>query len=75
MTYRYAITIQNPLYSLEVFVWDREARQVLVSYSYPELTIAAQHEAKDKCRRWIKENTAHAVQPPEDYQEKEEHDQ
>ena len=56
MNDRYAITIQNPLYSLEVFVWDREAKQVLVSYAYPELTIDAQQKAKAKCRKWIEEN-------------------
>ena len=53
MTDRYAINIQNPLYSLEVFVWDREAKKVLVSFSYPKLTIADQQAAKDKCREWL----------------------
>lgn len=53
MTKRFVIAIQNPLYSLEVFVWDRQEKQVRVSYPYPELSIRAQHEAKDKCQRWI----------------------
>lgn len=53
---RYVISIQNPLYSLEVFVWDREAKQVLVSFSYPELTSAAQQAAKEKCLDWLRKN-------------------
>lgn len=55
MADRYVISIQNPEISLEVLVWDREERRVLVSYSYPELSIAAQAAAKDKCNRWLKE--------------------
>ena len=50
---RYAITIQNPLYSLEVFVWDRQTKQVRFSTTYPELTIAAQQAAKDRCQNWL----------------------
>lgn len=54
---QYVISIQNPLYSLAVSVWDREAKQVLVSYSYPDLSIAAQEKAKEKCKKWLEENT------------------
>lgn len=55
MADRYVISIQNPKISLEVLVWDREERRILVSYSYPELSIAAQSAAKDKCNGWLKE--------------------
>jgi hypothetical protein len=58
MNDRYAINIQNPIYSLEVFVWDREAKKVLFSTGYPELTIDAQQAAKDRCQRWLDDHTA-----------------
>lgn len=58
---RYAITIQNPLYSLEVFIWDRKAKQVVISYSYPELTIDAQQKAKAKCQAYIDQNLEQEV--------------
>ena len=50
---RYAITIQSPKYSLEVFVWDREAKKVLWSTGYPELSIDAQRAAKQRCQKWL----------------------
>ena len=56
MSDRYVIQIQNPAHALEVFVWDRIAKRVVVSYPYPELSIAAQQRAKARCQKYVNDN-------------------
>ncbi|NRP53831.1 MULTISPECIES: hypothetical protein [unclassified Marinobacterium] len=53
MNDRYRITIQNPMYSLEVFVWDREKKEVLFSTRYREFTIEEQRAAKQRCADFL----------------------
>ena len=55
---RYCITIQNPAYSFEVFVWDRDASKCLYSTGYPELSIDAQQSAKARCQKWLDNHIA-----------------
>ena len=50
---RFVITIQNPDYMLEVFVWDRETKMVRFSTQYADLSIEAQAAAKKRCQTWI----------------------
>jgi hypothetical protein len=50
---RYHVGIQNPRFELCAYVWDRQKKTTLVSFSYPNMSVDSQRKALAKCHAWL----------------------
>lgn len=50
---RYLVTIQNPNYSNEVFIWDRKEKEVKLTIPYKDRSAADQSRAKAICEGYL----------------------